>query len=201
MKTLHCVLAIVALLSTPNARSEQTYSGMRGCVSGVGVARQQECDSEVSKQVGSGSNIIPLSGGWQLVKTKNPSGGPDAVSVMHVADAKRSDIGLAGLSLQCGRQGIEVLLITLERISHGDRPRVTLTSGSGRVAELDASVVQAGQALLLPRTALQLATGDWQQTDELSVQIESKPTSIRGTVPIGGLATAYQLLTESCPAR
>ncbi|MGY4606945.1 hypothetical protein ACVW16_005357 [Bradyrhizobium sp. USDA 4474] len=198
MKSLHCLLALIALVSMPNARSEQTNSG--GCVSGVGAARQKECDSEVSKQVGSASNIMPLSGGWQLVKTKNPSGGPDAVSVMHVADTKRSDMSLAGLSLQCGRRGIEVLLITLERIPRGDRPRVTLTFGSGRVAEFDATVVQAGEALLFPGNAAELATGDWQQTDELSVQIDSKPNSIRGTVPIGGLATAYRLLTANCPA-
>jgi hypothetical protein len=200
MKSLHCVLAIIALFSIPNARSEQTNSGTRGCVTGVGVARQQECDSEVSKQVGSGSNIILLDGGWQLVKTKDPSGGPDAVSVMHVADAKRSDIGLAGLSLQCGRQGIEVLLIVLERMSRGE-PKVTLTSGNGRIAVFNASVVQTGQALLLPRNAAEFATRDWQQANELSVEIEGKSTSIRGTVPIGGLAVAYQLLTESCPAR
>lgn len=200
MKSLHCVLAIIALVSISSARSEQTNSGTRGCITGVGVARQQECDSEVSKQVGSGSNIILLDGGWQLVKTKNPSGGPDAVSVMHVADAKRSDIGLAGLSLQCGRQGIEILLIILERMSRGE-PKVTLTSGNGRIAVFDASVVQAGQALLLPRNAAEFATRDWQQANELSIEIEGKSTSIRGTVPIGGLTVAYQLLTESCPAR
>jgi hypothetical protein len=199
MKNLHCVLAIIALVSIPDARS-QTNSGTRGCVTGVGAARQQECDSEVSKQVGSGSNIILLDGGWQLVKTKDPSGGPDAVSIMHVADAKRSDIGLAGLSLQCGRQGIEILLIILERMSRGE-PKVTLTSGNGRIAVFDASVVQAGQALLLPRNAAEFATRDWQQANELSVEIEGKSTSIRGTVPIGGLAVAYRLLTESCPAR
>ncbi|WP_369726047.1 hypothetical protein AB8Z38_15995 [Bradyrhizobium sp. LLZ17] len=200
MKSLHCVLAVIALLSSPNARSEQANSATRGCVTGVGVARQQECDSAVSKQVGSGSNIILLSGGWQLVKTKDPSGGPDAVSIMHVADAKRSDIGLAGLSLQCGRQGIEILLIILERMSRGE-PKVTLTSGNGRIAVFDASVVQAGQALLLPGNAAEFASRDWQQADELSVEIEGKSTSIRGTVPIGGLAGAYRLLTESCPVR
>lgn len=200
MKSLHCALAIIALLSIPNARSEQTNSGTRGCVTGVGVDRQRECDTEVSKEVGNGSNIILLSGGWQLVKTSNPSGGPDAVSIMHVADVKRSDIGLAGLSLQCGRQGIEVLLIILERMPRGE-PKVTLTSGNGRIAVFNAPVVQAGQALLLPRNAAEFATRDWQQANELSIEIEGKSTSIRGTVPIGGLTVAYQLLTESCPAR
>ena len=151
--------------------------------------------------MGSGSNVISLNGGWQLVKTKNPSGGADAVSIMHVADTRKSDIGLAGLSLQCGRQGIEVLLITLERMSRSDRPKVTLTTGAGRVVEFEASVVQAGEARVLPRNASELASGDWHRATELSVDIERKPTSIRGTVPIVGLAAAYRILTESCPAR
>src|SRR5262245_49664603 len=36
------------------------------------------------------------SGTWRLVRTPNP-GGPDAVSIMQMANASQSDIGLAGL--------------------------------------------------------------------------------------------------------
>lgn len=207
MKNIHdagaifVLVSIVVLVSIPTAKSGQPARGLRDCVTGLGAEQQQECDREISKQVGGGSNITPLNGGWQLVKTRNLSGGPDAVSVMHVADTKKSDVGLAGLSLQCGRKGIEVVLITLERMSRSDRPKVALSSGTGPMVQLEASVVQAGDALLLPENASELATGDWQRATELSVEIGSKPTPIRGMVPIGGLAAAYRMLTQSCPAR
>ena len=135
-----------------------------------------------------------------MVETRDPGGGADAISVMHVADTAKSDSGLAGLSLQCARGSIEVVLIVLDPLPRTTRPPVTLTAGSSR-AELRASVIQRGETLLLPQAASNLAAGVWQKVSELSVEIDTKPAPIRGAVPLGGLSTALSYLSQNCPAR
>jgi hypothetical protein len=61
--------------------------------------------------------VIPAAtsaGTWRLVRTPNPRGGPDAVSIMQTADAARSDIDLAGLTLRCSDSGFDVLVVFLK---------------------------------------------------------------------------------------
>ncbi|WP_136626111.1 hypothetical protein [Bradyrhizobium macuxiense] len=119
---------------------------------------------------------------------------------MHVVDSANSDPRLAGLSLQCGRDGINVALILLEPMARSARPTVVLTTG-GRRAEFEASVIQGGAALLLPADASKLAASDWQSASELSVEIATKPNAILGAVPISGLPTALSYLSQNCHAR
>ena len=183
-----------------SGRAEPPRPGMLNCASGVSPEQRQRCDEEAFRQVETGSRSTQLEGGWRLVKSKNPDGGPDAISAMHVADSAKSDARLAGLSLQCGRNGIEIALIVLEPLSRSTRPNVVLIAGEQR-AEFEASVIQGGAALRLPADASKLAASDWQRATELSVEIATKPTAIRGAVPIGGLSTALRYLSENCPAR
>jgi hypothetical protein len=77
---------------------------------------------------------------------------------------------------------------------------VTLTTGEKR-AEFEASVIQGGAALLLPAEASKLAASDWQNANELSVEIGTTPTAIRGAVPITGLGAALRYLSQDCRAR
>lgn len=166
----------------------------------LSLLQQRRCDEEAFQQVQTRSQTTQLEGGWRLVKTRDPRGSADAVSVMHVVDTGKSDASLAGLSLQCGQDGIEVVLIVLEPLSRATRPAVVLSAGNKRT-EFEAYVVQTGKALLLPRAASDLAAGEWQNSTELTVEIETKPAPIRGTVPISGLSTAIQLLSENCATR
>jgi hypothetical protein len=190
---------LLLLLAIP-ARSDPAPPGLPNCSAGASPDQRQRCDEEAFKQVETRSQTIQLDRGWRLVRTRDPRGGADAVSVMHVVDTGKSDASLAGLSLQCSQDGIEVVLIILERLSRTGRPAVILTAGKKR-AEFEASVGQTGEALLLPRAAFDLAAGEWQNANELSVEIETKPTPIRGIVPIGGLSTAIQQLSENCASR
>ncbi|KJC62745.1 hypothetical protein UP10_00755 [Bradyrhizobium sp. LTSPM299] len=173
---------------------------MLNCASGINPEQRRQCDEEAFRQVESGSQSTQLEGGWRLVKTTNPDGGADAISAMHVVDSVKSDARLAGLSLQCGRDGIEVVLILLEPVSRSTRPTVVLTTGE-KPAEFEASVIQGGAALLLPAGASNLAAAEWQSAKELSVDIQSKPTEIRGAVPIGGLSAALRYLSQNCHVR
>jgi hypothetical protein len=196
--TLLCAALLV--VADGSGRAEPPRPGMLNCASGVSPEQRQRCDEEAFRQVETGSQSTQLEGGWRLVKSRNPDGGADAISVMHVVDSAKSDARLAGLSLQCGRGGIEIVLIVLERLSRSTRPNVVLITGEKR-SEFEASVIQGGAALLLPADASKLAAGDWQGATEISVEIATKPTAIRGTVPISGLSAALGYLSQNCPAQ
>jgi hypothetical protein len=135
---------------------------MQNCTPGARAEQRQRCDEAVSEQLKASSLTTLLDGGWRLVKARDPGGGAETVSVMHVVDTAKSDLSLAGLSLRCGRGGFEVVLIVLEPLPRASRPTVILTAGSNR-SEFEASVVQSGEAVLLPRAASGLAAREWQK--------------------------------------
>jgi hypothetical protein len=171
------------LLSLIGRGGAEPAPGFLNCSSGVSPDLRQRCDEEAVRQAEK-SRTTQLDEGWRLVRSWDPGGGADAVSVMHAVDTRRSDVGLAGLSLQCGRGGIEVVLIVLEALPRTTRPAVVLTAGTKR-SEFEASVVQGGQ---------------WQSATELSVEIDTKPAPIRGAIPIRGLAAALRNLSQNCPS-
>src|SRR5258708_24046854 len=152
--TLLCAALLV--VADGSSRAEPQRPGMLNCASGVSPEQRQRCDEEAFRQVETGSQSTQLEGGWRLVKSRNPDGGADAISVMHVADNAKSDGGLAGLSLRCGRNGIELVLIVLEPLSRSTRPAVVLMT-EGKRAEFEAYVIQGGEALLLPADVSKLA--------------------------------------------
>ena len=93
--------------------------------------------------------------GWHLVRTANPRGGPDAVSISHTADISRSDLDLAGLMLRCGEKSVEVVIVVVTPLSPRARPDVTI-SADHKEWRFVAQAVSPG-ALLLPAEATSLA--------------------------------------------
>ena len=130
-------------------------------------------------------------GNWRLLRTANPQGGRDAVSMSRTADMARSDLDLAGMMLKCGEHGTE-------NFPPRARPEVTI-SALGREWRFGASVVPPGAELLLPTEATYLAAGAWQSAHELSVSVKSQEQSFRGIIPIDGLAAAFATLSANCP--
>jgi hypothetical protein len=137
-------------------------------------------------------------GAWRLVRTPNPRGGPEAVSVVHTAELGRSDADLAGLMLRCADQGFEVLVVLLEPFPLGAHPKVKLTAGTSTV-ESPATVVAPGAAIALAGEAAALAGGRWQLAGELTLDITDGERRIQGVVALTGLAGALSLLTAHCP--
>ena len=142
-------------------------------------------------------------GAWRLVRTPNPSGGRDVVSIMETADISKSDLDLAGLMLRCGESGVEVLLVLVRPLPPRADPKVTVSAG-GRTADFTATIVPPGVAVLLPKEATTLATGVWKAAPELSVQIsvvqgEDERSPIRGVISLAGLGEAFTLLLSNCP--
>lgn len=193
------VLTGAAFLISPG-RTEPLRPGLQNCVAGVGSGQRQRCDEEASQQVNALNRTTSLADGWRLVRTRDPGGSAEAVSVMHVADTTKSDLALAGLSLHCGSNGIEVVLIMLEPLPRGSHPSVTVTMGSNKV-QFEASATQRGEALLLPPSAASLAAGEWQKAAELGIEIATEPAPIKGTMPIRGLSGALRALSPYCAGK
>jgi hypothetical protein len=147
----------------------------------------------------------PATGPWRLVRTPNPVGGRDAVSVMKTADITKSDIDLAGLMLRCGETNIEVLVVLVRPLPPRARPKVTVTA-DGKTMNFIASVVPPGAELLLPLEATALASGPWQAAPELSVEVggvegDDQPTLIQGVISLAGLGAALPRLQANCPSQ
>src|SRR5262249_23883382 len=89
---------------------------------------------EARPNAAQGAIPAATSGGtWRLVRSPNPRGGPDAVSIMQTADAARSDIDLAGLALRCSDTGFDVLVVFLKPFPPRAHPKVKLTTGGATV--------------------------------------------------------------------
>jgi hypothetical protein len=68
--------------------------------------------------------------------------------------------------------------------------------------QFESSVIQGGEAVLLPLEAAKLVISpEWQSASEMSVEIDIKPHPIRGTVPVAGLGNALQALSQNCTLR
>jgi hypothetical protein len=139
----------------------------------------------------------PLPGGWHLIRTKNPTGGPDAVSVSHTADVTRSDIDFAGVMLRCGEKNIEVIVVTVAPFSPRAKPEVTVR-GNAQEWHFSAQVISPGAELQLPVEAVTLAFGAWQSASELTVQVVSPERSFAGVVAIEGMSDALAALSTYC---
>jgi hypothetical protein len=148
------------------------------------------------------SAILTATGGgtWRLVRTPDPRGGPDAVSIMQTADAARSDIDLVGLTLRCSDIGFDVLVVFLKPFPPRAHPKVKLTTGSATV-HLEATVIPPGAAISLPAEAATMVKGSWQSSLELAIEVEDDSTATRGVISLAGLGPALSLLTSNCPSR
>ena len=141
-----------------------------------------------------------LAGGWHLVRTHNPQGGPDAISIMHTADTSRSDLELAGLMIRCSRSGTEVVVVLLRTFPLRARPHV-LFGKPGHETQFEATVAPPGTAVLVPGDATALISGPWQTQDDLFIQVIDGQTTIAGVVALAGLQSAFKVLVTSCPSQ
>jgi hypothetical protein len=135
---------------------------------------------------------------WRLIRTPDPRGGPDAVSIVRVADLSRSSPEIAGLMIRCQRAAAsEVLIALVKPLSPRARPNVRLTTG-GVESTLSGTVVPPGSAILLPLQAEIWATGLGQKPVDLTIVIDDAEMSARGVVPIDDLSAALSNLTSNC---
>jgi len=185
------VLTLVVLASLDPLNAQD-------CSGKLAAGDRQRCEDLFARRVQAASQTSQLPGGWQLVKTPDPRGGPQAVSVLHTADPSKSDANFAGLTFRCSQTGIETLLILLQPLARGSQYSVRVKAGSIET-QFVSKALQAGEVLLLPPSATAQANGPWQTAPELLVDIAA-PSPIHGAVPLNGLSGALAVLSQSCPA-
>jgi hypothetical protein len=140
-------------------------------------------------------------GAWRLLRTPDPRGGPDAVSIMHTADMQRSDPDFAGLMLRCAEDGIDVLVIVVAPHPPRARPQVKF-GPPGHEVSYQATMVPPFTALLLPKDATSLVSGlGGTAAADLSIEINDEGPAVHGTVALAGLRPALEGLKASCPHR
>lgn len=139
-----------------------------------------------------------LAGGWHFLRTPNPNGGADAISIMHTADISRSDLDLAGLMIRCSENGTSAFIILIRAFPFRARPRV-LFGKPGNETQVEATVAPPGTAILLPGDAASFVNEKWQAQDDLFVRVDNGQTIIRGVVALAGVKAAFRVLVASCP--
>jgi hypothetical protein len=195
----HAILTRAALVSLSAISQFQPLNAdAQDCAGKPAPADLQRCEDMFARKVEAGSRTSQLAAGRRLVKTPDPRGGPDAVSVLHSADTAKSDLNLAGLTFRCGPSGIDTLLVLLAPLARGSQYGVVAKSGSTET-QFEAKVLQGGEVLLLPPSATAMASGPWQAAPELSVDIAGV-SPIHGSIPLSGLSGALSALSQSCPA-
>jgi hypothetical protein len=142
------------------------------------------------------SSSLPVAGKWRLVRTPTHRDGEQVVSIMATAEISGSDIDFAGLNLRCANSEFEILVFVIRPLPPLTRPFVTV---NGKTFE--ASVVSPGTAILLPKEADDLATGQWQSFPNLSIEVKSDGMTTRGLVSLDGFDTALKTLIGACLAR
>jgi hypothetical protein len=139
-----------------------------------------------------------LTGGWRLVQTRSPRGGPDAVSVMRTADTSRSDLDLAGLLIRCNGERSELAIVLLNAFPLRARPQV-IFGKPGHETRFEASVGPPGTTIVLPGEPKTVLGEAWSAESDLFIRVTEGPKSISGVVPIGGIQSAFILLKANCP--
>lgn len=134
---------------------------------------------------------------WRLVRTPNPTGGRDAVSIMRTADLSGSDLEFAGIMLRCNRTATEVLIVLLRALPAQTQTGVAIEAGT-ITTRFTAGVVSPGVLLLLPPEASALASGPWQTAAKLAITIDGGDGPIHGAITTAGLSGAMQKLQANC---
>ncbi len=201
LTTAIAVAAIVAA-GVKAAAGQDVGGDLARCMAIADSAARLHCLERAAASRQSQSRPKPgETGAWRLVRTPDPRGGPDAVSIMHTADVARSDPDFAGLMLRCADEGIEVLVIVIAPRSPRARPHLKFGAPDNQ-ASYQATVVPPFTALLLPKDATSLVSGlGGSAAGDLSIEINDESLAVHGTVALAGLRPALEGLKASCPLR
>ena len=160
------------------------------------LASRIDADPYISRISSSPSS--ELAGGWHFVRTPNPRGNNEAVSIMHTADTSRSDLDFAGLMVRCREGGTEVVIVLLRPFPFRAKPMVVLGQ-SGHESQFKATVAPPGTAILLPGDAALFVGSTFGRLDDLFIRVADGQNTIQGVVPLEGLQAAFKVLVANCP--
>jgi hypothetical protein len=142
------------------------------------------------------SSQMPQLGNWRLLRTPNPKGGKEAISIIRTGDLAGSDPDFVGLMIRCGEPDVEILLVMLNPLPFRARPKVSLND-----AKFEGSVAPPGLNILLPREATDLAILRWPTIPHLSIEISEEGKMTKGKVFLDGFDVAIKALNAACLLR
>ncbi len=205
---LACLALTTAMTTATSQTSERpswTDGNFERCRAITDNAARLRCYEAATSKPGAGTTRAPSTdiGSWRLVRTPNPQGGREAVSIMQTADLTKSDIDFAGVMLRCGESHVEVLVVLVRPLPPHAHPKV-ITRADGKSATFIAAIVPPGAAVVLPAEASQLASDSWKAAPELSLRITvdgaDQQTVVNGVISLVGLSEALPLLLANCPS-
>jgi hypothetical protein len=197
LATLAMIAAAAACVG--DVRGQNMGGDLRRCLPIIDDAARLDCIKGTAPGTTKRSQPLPPSiGDWRWVRTPDPRGGPDAISIMHTADMSRSDAGLAGLMLRCAQDGIEALVIVVAPLPPRAHARIRFGSPDKQQL-LDAEVIPPFTALRLPREAPSIAAAlEASGANALAIDVDGKDGPIQGTVALAGLRPALEGLSANC---
>jgi hypothetical protein len=142
----------------------------------------------------------PTIGSWRLVRTPDPRGGPEAISIMRSADPLNSESEFVGLMLRCGHPDIQVLSIVIPPLPPRSRPIVTVGSGPD-AQEVVGQVTPPGAAILLPGHISAKARVQWPRLNRIEFTVSHESGKFRGAVELTDFSAALEALTRACASR
>lgn len=194
---------LCAACAFPASTSGQILSSdFQSCMAKPTQSLQRSCLDELARRMNNPpaapSGSTALNNAWRLLRTADPTSGAVHVAIMRTVDSARSDADLAGLMLRCASQGIETVLVVTQPFARNARPSVTLRTGTDS-RRFDASALQAGDIVLLPREAYELLRQSGPRS-ELAVDIGATSNSqiVRGVIPLAGFSEALVALQAAC---
>jgi hypothetical protein len=137
-------------------------------------------------------------GRWHLVRTPGPEKGADVVSIMHTADALRSDPDFAGIVIRCRpKSALQIAFVLITPIPPRSRPNLTVSVNQTK-ARFQGEPIPPGSMVALPSEAEVLTKGPWLAANDLTVDIERDGATIHGVVALDNLASAIAYLQSNC---
>jgi hypothetical protein len=198
--SLSIILLYLVATTSILAQARDVSQGFEKCTAIADDQARLNCLKDLLPNASSDPAASAAHDSWPLVRTPNPRGGPDAVSIMRTADTGRSDPDLAGLMIRCQEKpGFEVLLALVRPFPPRTKRDVVISAGTAQ-SVLHAETSPTGTALILPIEATALTTGPWRGLEEFAVTIKDPEAEIRGVIPLGGLAPAMAKLGATCPS-
>jgi hypothetical protein len=190
---------VICVSAQQRDRNPEIPASVERCAGIADASARIKCYQRALGQPVSPSTVPPKPpDGWRLVRSRDPRGGPDAVSMMRTADTAVSDLEFAGVVLRCGEARPELRLVVLTPLPPRARPAVAIAAGA-REMRFDATVIPPGAELLLPPDAL--ADAPLRSAREISIRIDTAGSTIKGAVVIEGLDAALAALTVNCANR
>jgi hypothetical protein len=196
---IYWMTATTAALCQDSGKPSKLNTEAEHCSRMKDERERMRCEKEEDPSTKVSQPLPPELGTWRLIRTSNPAGGPEAISIVKTANTTGSDVDFAGLMLRCGEGATtQVLVILVEPLPLRAHPKVTVVAGA-TTTEFTASVLPPGASVLLPEKASALVEDAWQSVPELSISIAENRRSIHGVISLADIGTAMRTLQSSCP--